>query len=188
MPGYTSRSGIEVVPSAPHVPDAPSSRYSNLSQRSSFTRERRIVDVDVVNRSPEHYSYRPESPRTYPRLLQRDTPSPLSSSTVSTVDDDETPAQLAHYYQRQLVHRPRSRYDQDRYELALVPAGSRELVRPHPSGALIIEREPAPERKPTQLIREEKNKRLEPKVIERKQTLMLRDEKGNWTKVRRVIR
>lgn len=175
---YNRRSSISniavVTPSrpVPYVPDPPSPRYHH---------GRRVVDVDVVNRSPDNYTYSPHSPRTLPRLTLRNVPSSPASS-VSSFDDHDTRGQLAYYYQRQLTHRPTSGYGEENYQLALVPTGNREIVRSHPCGAYFVERAPAPERKKST------KKVTEPTVVERKQTMMLRDEKGNWTKVRRVIR
>lgn len=166
---YNRRSNIIPVP---YAPEPPSPRYHH---------GRRVVDVDVVERSPDNYTYSPHSPRTLPRLMLRDTPASPTSS-VSSFDEHDTQGQLAYYYQRQLAHHPRPRYEEENYQLALVPAGNREVVRSHPCGAYFVERAPAPERKKST------KKVTEAKVVERKQTLMLRDEKGNWTKVRRVIR
>lgn len=176
----TRRPTVQIVTPLPHVPDPPSPRYQH-------SQARRVLDIDVVDRSPD--DYRPSTPRIL--IPHRSPLSTRSASPVSsigaTVGNNYSHRQ--YYSNRQLVHQPRPSYYEEEYnnrQLALIPSNegrSNEIVRSHSSGAYVIERVPTPTRGKSL-----KKTITEPRVVERKQTLMLRDEKGNWTKVRRVIK
>lgn len=143
----------------PYAPEPPSPNYHNHRRSGSFTRERRVIEANIVTRSPDHY---PKSPSHY---------------SMDTQDE------LAHYYQRRLiatrepqrqieVARPartsshRTTSPTQKYELALVPVQYRD--------AIVEERAPYVKAKPV--------------VVEKKQTVMIRDDRGRWCKVRTVVR
>lgn len=141
----------------PYAPEPPSPNYHSHRRSGNFTRERRVVEANIVTRSPDHY---PESPSHYSL---------------------DTQAELAHYYRGQLVasrepqrqievaRSPRTSSPRtQKYELALVPVQHRD--------AIVVERAPAPYVK------------AKPVVVEKKQTLMMRDDRGRWCKVRTVVR
>ena len=120
----------------PYVPEPPSPSY-RLPRSSSFHRERRMIEANIVTRSPDHY--------------------PAVPSHFTMVHREP---------QRQIeMARSRPSSHQERYELALVPVQHRDR-------AIIVERSP----------------RVKPVVVERKETIMIKDDQGRWCKVRRVVR
>lgn len=147
----------------PYAPEPPSPNYHSHRHSGNYNRERRVIEANIVTRSPDHY---PESPSHYSL---------------------DTQAELAHYYRGQLVshrepqrqievarparassHRTKSLALQpaQKYELALVPVQYRD--------AIVVERAPYVKAKPV--------------VVEKKQTVMIRDDRGRWCKVRTVVR
>lgn len=82
------------------------------------------------------------------------------------------------------AHRPRSRN-----ELSLIPVGSRDITTR--DGVYIIDRDPVSPYQPKpkkKQAREERHAHFETKVIEHKQTAYMRDSKGQWVRIRRVLK
>lgn len=148
--------GYTTVP-VPYAPEPPSPNYARR-RSPSFTRERRVIEAEIVTRSPDEYSIdtQAELAQYYRRQIQAQ-----REPQRQLVEVARAPKPSSH--RTKLL--PPAPQRQERYELALVPVQYREQ-------AVIVERSP----------------REQPVVVERKQTIMMKDDQGRWCKVRKVVR